>query len=198
MKILSFHQGFTRNVVLVHPLQIALKFPRFDFLRGIRALWKILHYGLCYLYFKDKAYLKKFNYDVRWVLFAHYERTTPFSISTCWFRGIMANLNEFRFYLSDRKNPLLVPTFFSLFGIFNIQPLVIPLKQYNLRIWDGCRSSTDSEDEINSFDTHSWDSGNFTQQKDGTIALYDYASSRAWPLVKKYGRRFTNILITTE
>lgn len=190
MKLFSFHRGRTRNVVLVYPLKIAVKFPRFDFFAGVKALLKILLLRLS----GKKAH---FKYDVKWVLHGDHERAAPMSLSYLWFRGLIANMNERSFYRSDRLNPLLVPTYFSLYGIFNIQPLVIPLKQYNLKIWESCRSRTDSIDEINSFNTHTWDSGNFTQRKDGTIALYDYGSSKAWPLVKKYGRRFTNILKTT-
>jgi hypothetical protein len=47
-------------------------------------------------------------------------------------------------------------------------------------------------------DSHAWENKNFTQRADGTIALYDYASSRAWPMVKKYGHRFSRILLTTK
>lgn len=36
------------------------------------------------------------------------------------FAGIMTNWNEYRFYRRT-KNPFLMPSYFSLFGLFNIQ-----------------------------------------------------------------------------
>lgn len=39
----------------------------------------------------------------------------------CLFRGIISNWLEFVFYLKH-KHPFLIPTYFSLFGLVNIQP----------------------------------------------------------------------------
>lgn len=41
-------------------------------------------------------------------------------VETCLFAGIMANLHEWKFYRKT-KNPFTMPTYFSFFGLFNIQ-----------------------------------------------------------------------------
>lgn len=185
----------TRSVVLIYPLGIVLKFPQIDFKKGLRLFISL--FNEIQMSFKEKDF-RHVKHFCKWRIFAHYER--PESLGYWWLRGILANVNEFRYFVFNSRNPLMVPTYFSLFGLVNIQPLVIPkAKGYGAnKIWNLCYAATDIENEMRDCDTHAWEDQNFTQAKDGTIALFDYGSSRAWPMVKKYGDRFSKILIDAQ
>lgn len=195
MKIITFSQGTTRNVVLIHPLGIALEFPRFDFFAGVKIILKVL--GLCFGAYVLKKKEKKIDlrWTCKWILFSSYEKKWPQSLMYLWFRGIMANINEMRYWIFHYDNPLLMPTYFSLFGLVNIQPIVEPIRTLsNDEIYQKIYLATDIENEMDDYNTHAWEDINFTKRKDGGIAMYDYGSSRAFPMVLKYGYRFSQIL----
>lgn len=195
-KYIVFKKGTTRSVALIYPLKIALKFPQFDFLKGLTIIRKIAK-AFFIVYVKgDKKKEGLFLYDLSYRLGGHYERTVPPSLAYYWVRGIMANLNEMFYYTSDPDNPLLIPTYFSLFGLFNIQPIIEPIENHSIGLLHSKFDKlTDLKFEMDSHDTHAWEDGNFTKRKDGTIALYDYGSSRAFPMVKKYGHIFSRVLL---
>ena len=197
MKILAFHRGNTRNVILLFPLSIALKFPRFDFFKAMKNLFKITSLYLQSQIFDDEDLEKDLQWRIKWVLKGHYERSGIGCINYLLFRGIMANWNERKFFLEDSSNPLLIQTYFSLFGLINIQPIVIPIQQYSIGLYNKLCLIVDDKKELHNCDSHAWEDGNFTQREDGSVALYDYGSSKAWPFVKKYGRQFSKILQTT-
>ncbi len=198
-KYFSLETGLTRRALILHPLRIVVKFPRFNFFRGLRVFWKIFLtcYYYCIFLVKGNAKLGYIRLELKWKLLGHYEQ--PNSLFWFWFRGWFANVNEARYFITNPNNPLLIPTYFSFFGLFNIQPQVEPLENWKgVSIFQKCYISTDIQNEMTNHDSHAWENGNFTQRTDGTIALYDYGSSRAWPMVKKYGHRFSKLLLTTK
>lgn len=109
----------------------------------------------------------------------------------------MANYNEYKYFREDPENPLLIRTYFSALGFINIQPIVTPIKNFSVCLFHKICFLVDDRKELHDFDTHAWEDKNFTIRDDGSVALYDYGSSRAWPFVKKYGRQFSKILQTT-
>jgi hypothetical protein len=193
MKNITLRKGTTRKVVLIHSLNIVLKFPAFDIKLGIKLVLKVLHLILSVYIFKDDSKKWELRHQCKYWLFRHYE--IPNTLSYYLFRGLFANINEARFWLFHRKNPLMIPTYFSLFGLVNIQPIVKPIKNCSVGIWHKLYKLTDIPKEMSGHDAHAWEDKNFTQKGDGSIALYDYGSSRAFPMIKKYGYRFSKVLI---
>ncbi len=197
MKILEFHRGNTRNVILLFPLGVALKFPRFDLFIALRSLLKIAYLQIRFSFLKEEEIEKDLQWNIKWVLKGHYERSGLRCVNYCLFRGIMANRNEYKYFLEDSENPLLIRTYFSLLGFVNVQPIVTPINNFSIGLYHKICLLVEDRKELDNFDTHAWEDGNFTLRADGSVALYDYGSSRAWPFVKKYGRKFSKILQTT-
>ncbi|MFA5124655.1 MAG: hypothetical protein WC473_02410 [Patescibacteria group bacterium] len=102
-------QGYTRFVVLIPCLGIAIKIAKINLFKGLDRLfiepWEIK--GYVWYWFKYQLTIDSQHGDS----FRHH-----------LFRGINANWQEFRFYLKT-KHPLLQPTYFSFFGLFNIQKI---------------------------------------------------------------------------
>lgn len=197
MKILEFHRGNTRNVILLFPLGIALKFPRFDLFKALRSLIKVGYLYARFYLLKEEEVGKDLQWNIKWVLKGHYERSGLRCVSYCLFRGIMANRNEYEYFQEDPENPFLIPTYFSLFGFVNAQPIVKPIENFSVGLYHKICLLVEDRKELHNFDSHAWEDGNFTLRADNSVALYDYGSSRAWPFVKKYGRQFSKILQTT-
>ena len=194
--LITIHSGNTRHAVLIYPLGICIKFPKINPAKGLQQLLKIITLLFRVFVTKTKPH-HELTWHIKWILFGHYEQIITKPVSYWWLRGIMANINEFCYYATNRNNPLLVPTYFSFFGFLNIQPIVQPMTNHRFDLLSLFWSSTEIQDEMTGCDSHAWESQNFTQRNDGTIALYDYASTRAWPIVKKYGSRFSKILLPT-
>ncbi|MEI8223823.1 MAG: hypothetical protein WCG20_01730 [bacterium] len=194
--IITTHSGNTRHAVLIHPFGICIKFPKINLFEGLRKLFKIIQLLFEIFVVKTKKQWE-LEWYVKWIIFGHYEQVVVKPVSYCWMRGIMANGNEFYYYVTNSSNPLLIPTYFSFFGLINIQPIVNPMTTHRYDLFSLFWRSTEIPNEMMGCDSHAWESQNFTQHQDGTIALYDYASTRAWPIVKKYGPRFSRILLPT-
>ncbi len=194
-KIFSFHASTTRSVILVHPLKIALKFPRFDFWSGMKTIFKWVNYSYYVYIRRDKLQMKNLRYELKWGVGGPVD--IQYSLSYRWFRGIMANINEMRFCWGNIRNPFMIPTYFSFFGLMNIQPLIVPIPELGCKLHEKFIMIIDQHTEMFE-DNHAWEDRNFTIRKDGTVAVYDYGSSRAFPMVKKYGRQFSRVLITAQ
>lgn len=117
-------QGRNRFVVIVPRLGIAIKFAKINV---FKALKKLLLNPLKAEKGRKLARLKfqLFNSDFQaFKNFRYY-----------LFRGIRNNLNERKFY-QQTKHPILQPTYFSFFGLFNIQKASkVPLKNGEGSCW---------------------------------------------------------------
>ncbi len=96
--------GSTR-IVWIFP-KFAVKFPKTDLWKVIRILWK--H--------------KNNSWWVKTILFSK-TKQFPCSIHQMCLCGFISNWGEFMFFLRNRKSTFIFPTYFSLFGIFNITPI---------------------------------------------------------------------------
>ena len=101
------------------------------------------------------------------------------------FGGILDNWREFTFFLKTR-HPFLQPTYFSFFGLFNVQKVSeqCDIKYVDLwcqlyeltngRVWD---------------DSHHFENPDNFCFRDGKLRMLDYGSSRTHRVVIEYGQK---------
>ena len=180
-----FKKGDTRNVLAFPDLGFVIKLPRIywsnalDLIRSARTRHQMHKLG--------KEYALSFKEFLREQLF---ERTSEHSwcLKSALGAGVMSNWRERVFYkISDPSIRLLLqPTYFSLFGFFNIQKYGKPAD-----------IEEDSEPIYHAFypiagsdlirDGHHWFNGsNFHLAVDGP-KLLDYGNTKTQWIVEKYG-----------
>ena len=163
------HKGSDR-VVLAFPNQgFVIKVPLIKIFRAV-------HY-FCGDFFARKwsSLRKRFIHPIR----------MQYSIPGLVFRGIFANWNEFLLY-QQTKNPFLQPTYFSFFGLFNIQKHNEPYKDgellrkeiYRIIGWRGFKLDMH----------HLVNPRNFTLEK-GRLRILDYGSKSTRTLIEEFGKR---------
>jgi len=110
------------------------------------------------------------------------------------FLGILKNWREFWFYLKT-KHQFLQPTYFSLFGLFNVQ-----------KYGEECRLSADifwpqfikiTNWQVFEDGHHFSNEKNFCLSKD-KLHLVDYGSSKTQKIVLEYGQKFFEQVKLTE
>ena len=112
------------------------------------------------------------------------------------FQGLFDNLSEFVFYLSHFNNEFLVPTYFSLFGLVNIQPLQKNVCDIDKDVWYHLIKNS-SQKEIWDSSKHTFSTAsNFSIDKNGKLKVMDYASAGVQKMTKKYGKKFHSVLVT--
>lgn len=157
-------KGQTRIVIILGGLVI--KFPRID----IYYFFKTLHY-----WFKKGEILKNI-------------RTTTYDkveVKYYLLKGITNNWSEFLFY-QKTKHPFLMPTFFSLFGLLNIQKAG-PILQM-----DG-RPFFNAIDKI--INKGSWKGGHTFSNPENFcwtnnhLKIVDYGDTQVQSVIKKHGHK---------
>ncbi len=160
--------GTSRIVLLIPQLGVALKFPRLY----IREMLVEVYFG----------YLKRRRFKELW----SFMKASPDTIGSfryLIFHGLLCNLSEFWFYVKTR-NTLAWPTYFSFFGICNIQKLgkIPPFDEawfiYNLILSIGRGDIRDNHCFSNV--------SNFTISKDDGLYFLDYASPNCQLVMQKY------------
>lgn len=101
------------------------------------------------------------------------------------FYGIYANWNEFLFYLETRHD-FLVPTFFSLFGLMNIQ-------KYGDAIGFDIADKLDVSSYIGVDGHHFLNSGNFCYHR-GALKICDYGSHETRKIITENGEKIYHFL----
>ena len=101
------------------------------------------------------------------------------------FSGLISNWNEFRFYWRTR-NPFLQPTYFSIFGLLNIQRYGEPCNLQIVDLWCQLHELTDGSVFDDSH--HFANPNNFCFYK-GKLRISDYGSQRSHRVIMKYGER---------
>jgi hypothetical protein len=165
-------RGNDRLVILIPSLQIALKFPRIY----LHNAWDNI--ASC---FTDKGHWK---YELfKWTTQA------DGTLKHWLFRGIMANWLEFCYYMSTRYS-FIVPTYFSLFGLVNIQQFSEPCSFNSSDFLSQLVDSTDQEicrdPDVNGH--HFMKSANFSLQG-GKWRAIDYGAIDAQATLTKYGKK---------
>jgi len=101
------------------------------------------------------------------------------------FRGLSSNWNEICFYLKTR-NLFLQPTYFSFFGLLNIQRCDDPCELKSHDLWAQLRELTEgrvSEDE------HHFDNPDNFCFRDKKLRMIDYGSKRSHGVLLKYSEK---------
>jgi hypothetical protein len=104
-------------------------------------------------------------------------------------RGILENWREFTLYYRCRSK-LLAPTYFSLFGLLNIQRAgkEIDVERVGyLLLGEICRITNNDHNILK--DAHHFSNPRNFCEKDGRLMMIDYGSEYARRIVEKYGNK---------
>lgn len=154
-------RGNTRTVLIFE--NFVVKFPQMH----LRKTYKLLRMMPCY----------------QWPLIWGNSIYSGDSIRRNLFRGIVVNWKEFSFYCST-QSLFLVPTYFSLFGLLNVQKRVKITKINSTNLW--VQLSILTGDRL-WCDSHSFDNSSNFGEEDGRLVMVDYGSPRIHDLLREYG-----------
>ncbi len=156
-------KGNYRIVIVIGSLVI--KLPRIRLKSGIKCLMHEIKHGRCLKYYRND------------VLYYTCSKTN-------FFGGVISNWQEYRFYQST-KLPILMPTYFSFFGLFNIQKRGQILESNRKDIFQQLYDLTNGEvfDDSHAFENPA----NFCLEN-GKLVMIDY-SKKSRKVLIKYGEK---------
>jgi hypothetical protein len=160
-------RGRTRTILIFD--FFVIKLPRIYFWRAIKAIGHGLQYG---------ALMKYLRYDI----------DTYNSPRRFLFKGIRDNWQEFLFYRRNRL-PILAPTWFSLFGLLNIQKKIEMVKIKETTLW--CQLCAMTSNEVWS-DSHTFSNAVNFSNVGGKLIMVDYGDPAAHPVLEKFGDKIFN------
>jgi|SRR5680860_183156 len=168
---MQFYKGTDRFVVLFPTLGIVVKFPIINLWFAICLLWDYVKTG------ERQLFREIWNYSV--------EQMPGFK----WFlfRGLFANWCEFLFYWQT-KNIFLQPTYFSLFGLFNIQKIGKPCLIVDEDLW--CQLCELTNREVVNDEHHFSNHCNFCFT-DGRLKIIDYGGTKCREIVNQFGEKIS-------
>ena len=159
--------GNTRTVIVIKK-KIVIKLPKTDPLYAFaRIKYTIKRFGI--LAMLKNTFLSP--------------DTDIMSIKYALFRGILANYREYKLWKRS-KHKLLVPTYFSALGLFNIQPFGKP--NYR-KIWDLLLDTTNYS-LILQKDSHTFGENDNWVIIDNHLKLADYGSRFTPQIIKQFGK----------
>lgn len=160
--MIQFHCGRWRWVIVLPPLGIVLKFPRFYPLE-----W--LHSAHCFI-----RGLRKIPWKNMVAAEAHPESgLVRYSIG-----GLSDNFGEWFFYL-QHPHPFLQPTYFSFFGLVNVQRYGVPLDEAHERETDRMKRWGLITEWGVYKDSHTFGSNeNFCLDRNGHTHILDYGQRK--------------------
>lgn len=173
-------KGKDRIVVVIPRLGIVVKLPRIKIYSALRITF-FSRGGLV------SVIKRNLSYDV-WCLSGY---------RSLFFKSILINWYEFWFYQTT-KNPLLQPTYFSLFGLLNIQK--IGLRTFSL----GCGGMyrylepyLDLRDiqYLEKDGHHFFNSHNFCLTEGGLLRMVDYGDEQTMSVISKVGGKLSQVVI---
>ena len=168
---MEIKKGTSRIVVLLPLLGLAVKFPIIHPIRALRLFIRIMR-G------KD-----------RWKNIKLYWRCSPKAIAGFkgpLFKGIVANWKEFVFY-QQTKNIFLNPTYLSVFGLMNIQPIGKPFVMNYQVLGKQLDTLTKGKTYL---DAHCFtNTSNFCCNHYGKLRILDYSSDGAQAVIREYGEK---------
>ncbi len=101
------------------------------------------------------------------------------------FRGIIANWSEFRFYRHTR-HPFCEPTYFSLFGLFNVQRYGKICKLDSANLWSQLYRLTKGDVFK---DSHCFVNPRNFSFNDGKLRIVDYGSAESREVIISHGAK---------
>lgn len=173
-------QGAHRFVMAFPSLGIAIKVAKIHPWLALKSFLSIFK--------RYKKYAKPRLVKVFLILYYEVFKYSPYHLTTIkhhLFVGIYDNWREFMFY-QRTKNPFLQPTWFSFFGLFNLQRYGRPGDKSLGNVYLGLYYLT--ERQISN-DAHYFDEpANFTVENN-RLKILDYGYPYTKPIIEKYGRR---------
>lgn len=161
---MEIKKGQNRVVLIFPKLKIAIKFPLVRFYLTIKELF-------CYK--NDWDLLRK---RCTWPIEAP-------GFKRFLLGGAYANWNEFYFYLKTR-HPFIQPTYFSLFGLLNVQMYDEPCRAE----WTNFFTQLDElTDRKASEDPHHFANPRNFCLHDGKLRMLDYGGRKARDVITRYG-----------
>lgn len=146
---------------------------------------------------KIKGWIADRKYHFKYGILGPVYHTAQPSIWYYLFRGVTANISEFLYYIRNTDNTFLIPTYFSLFGIINIQPLQQNICTQKDEVFGHLKSFTEFN-ELYKHNPHTFfEQTNFCIDKEGKLCILDYGSKGAQRMVTKYGKQFHSKLKRT-
>lgn len=171
---MEIRTGETRIVVLLPLLGLAIKFPKIHPFKA---------FGLF------RQLMKR---DNRWELLRKYWKFPPRAVGAFKYlltRGILCNWQEFKFY-SQTRNPLLHPTYFSLFGLLNIQAIGQPCGLKDVDLW--CQLYELTEGKVFE-DSHCFANPRNFCLSSGKLKITDYGSEGSQNVILAYGQKIYDL-----
>lgn len=160
-------KGTSRAVVLFPSVRLAIKFP----LVHLRIVFRLL-----YLESREEDWQKiKRNWA--------YPVGVRGGTKSLLFQGLVANWLEFRFWRQTR-NPFLQPTYFSFFGLFNVQRADDPC---NLGVNDLWYQIYDFIGNDIADDGHHFANASNFGFRDKRLKMVDYGSRETQKIVARHG-----------
>lgn len=116
------------------------------------------------------------------------------------FNGLMSNWHEFIFSIKNRKNTFITRTYFSFFGLINIQKrgkeFEMDPSEFKLKIEDILRVAGILDDCDYWKDSHTMNNPkNFCKDKNGKLRILDYGNIRMHKFLKEHGKLIQNNFI---
>ncbi len=164
------------RIVFIFPLiGIVIKFPIIHFFRVFRRTYCVL---------RGDGKNKKEKWE--WIKeHLTYPIEAYFGFKGLLFRGLVANWREFWFYLKTRHS-FLQPTYFSLFGLLNIQRYDEPCRLQNVDLW--CQLYEMTNGQVFD-DSHHFENPHNFCFHNGKLRMLDYGSRRTWGVISNYGAK---------
>lgn len=160
---MQISKGKTRIAVIFE--NFVVKLPRIYFRQAFKKIWKSFRSG-------DLAKCLGYGLEVYG------------SPKRLLFRGVWENWGEFRFYRLSRSR-FLMPTYFSLFGMLNIQKRGNKkAKIEDVNLW--CQLCEMTNNEVWA-DGHTFSNANNFCDDDGKLVMVDYGNARIHDVLNKYG-----------
>ncbi len=174
MMQVKFKRGRSRVVVIFPFFRIAIKLPIIHLLVAMRAVYYCIKSDKCWQYLQQ---------DWGWSVEQH------IGFKGHLFLGIVANWNEFVFYQKTR-DPFLQPTYFSFFGLFNIQRVDESYLLNDEDLYHQLFKLTDGEVQN---DSHHFENPHNFCFCDGSLRMLDYGSSKTRRIIAQYGTKIVDL-----
>ncbi|MEI7620121.1 MAG: hypothetical protein WCJ57_00950 [Candidatus Falkowbacteria bacterium] len=190
--------GTTRKVFLFE--NFVIKFPRILVRKGVDRFFSYYYEGLKSinrLGYKKYKTLKKRHEDIFREYYQEVENISKYQMdNTCQkflFDGLMSNWHEFIFSIKNRKNTFTTPTYFSFFGLINIQKrgkeFEMSNDEFKIRLEKILEEEGILDDCDYWKDSHTMNNPkNFCQDEDGKLRVLDYGNIRMHNFLKEYGK----------
>lgn len=185
---MEIKHGTARMVILLPSLGIVIKFAKcnlrksFDCVKDLFFLRIVGSENIV----KRRIFLFCSNFKLNFLKMSSSETgALPFFWSFL-FQGLYDNLIEFLFYLFNPRQKFLVPTYFSFFGIFNIQPLQENICKRDIYLdFEKVVEENDLLKNAHTFDCRH----DFAFSESGNLRAIDYAGKGARKIIKQYGSK---------